>query len=45
MKCKQDEQRSEKQDKDFIERLEQIQLAESFVNNSFIFSFQLKLNF
>jgi hypothetical protein len=29
MKWKQDEQRSEKQDKDFIERLEQIQLAES----------------
>jgi len=39
---KQDEQRSEKQDKDFIERLEQIQLAESFVNKSF--SFQLIKN-
>ena len=31
IKSKQDEQRSEKRDKDFIERLEQIQLAESSV--------------
>lgn len=31
IKSKQEEQRSEKRDKDFIERLEQIQLAESFV--------------
>ena len=32
MKWKTDEQRAEKQDKDFVERIEQIQLAEAYVH-------------
>lgn len=33
IKAKKDEQRAEREDRDFVERLEQIQLAQSFVEN------------